>query len=131
MNSRHLVPLGVTLALFAAACSSDTDPTSSVDDGAPTTVTAPADSLAAPPAEEITLVAYDSFPDADTSLNEALATFTDQTGIAVDILIAGDTGTMLSKASLTVGNPEGDVMFGIDNTYLFARPRRRRLRAAG
>lgn len=66
----------------------------------------------------ITLVAYDSFPDADTSLNDALATFTEQTGITVDVLIAGDTGTMVSKASLTVGNPEGDVIFGIDNTFL-------------
>jgi thiamine transport system substrate-binding protein len=33
-------------------------------------------------------------------------------------LIAGDTGTMLSKAVLTAGNPEGDVMWGIDNTFL-------------
>ena len=32
--------------------------------------------------------------------------------------MAGDTGTMLSKASLTAGNPEGDVMWGIDNTFL-------------
>ena len=68
--------------------------------------------------ETITLVAYDSFPDADTSLNEALASFTATTGIGVDILRAGDTGTMLSKASLTAGNPEGDVMWGIDDSLL-------------
>ena len=66
----------------------------------------------------LTLVTYDSFPEADTSLNDALATFTDETGIDVEILVAGDTGTMLSKAALTVGNPEGDVMFGVDNTFL-------------
>ena len=66
----------------------------------------------------ITLVAYDSFPEADTALNDALASFTDETGIEVDLLIAGDTGTMLSKASLTAGNPEGDVMWGVDNTFL-------------
>ncbi len=48
----------------------------------------------------------------------ALADFTAETGIAVEILIAGDTGTMLSKATLTAGNPEGDVMWGVDNTFL-------------
>lgn len=69
-------------------------------------------------ADTVTLVAYDSFPEADTSLNEALTEFTDQTGITVELVIAGDTGTMLSKASLTAGNPEGDVMWGIDNTLL-------------
>jgi hypothetical protein len=68
--------------------------------------------------ETITLVTYDSFPEGDTSLNDALAEFTADTGIDVEILVAGDTGTMLSKASLTAGNPEGDVMWGIDNTLL-------------
>jgi thiamine transport system substrate-binding protein len=69
-------------------------------------------------AESITLVAYDSFPEAETSLNDALAAFSDETGIDVEILVAGDTGTMLSKASLIAGNPEGDVMWGIDNSLL-------------
>jgi thiamine transport system substrate-binding protein len=68
--------------------------------------------------DTVTLVAYDSFPETDTTLNGALAEFTAATGIDVDVLIAGDTGTMLSKASLTAGNPEGDVMWGIDNTFL-------------
>ncbi len=66
----------------------------------------------------ITLVAYDSFPEADTSLNAALDEFTSATGIGVDLLIAGDTGTMLAKAALAAGNPEGDVMWGVDNTLL-------------
>ena len=51
-------------------------------------------------------------------MNDALAEFTADTGIDVEILVAGDTGTMLSKASLTAGNPEGDVMWGVDNTFL-------------
>lgn len=68
----------------------------------------------------ITLVAYDSFPKDGTPLNEALQTFTDDTGISVDIVTAGDTGTMVSKAVLTAGNPEGDVMWGVDNTFLSA-----------
>ena len=66
----------------------------------------------------LTLVTYDSFPAADTSLNAALATFTEQTGIGVTLAVAGDAGTMVSKAALTAGNPEGDVMWGVDNTLL-------------
>jgi len=68
--------------------------------------------------DELTLVTYSSFPASDTDLNDALATFTDQTGIEVTILNAGDTGTMVTKAVLASGNPEGDVMWGVDNTLL-------------
>lgn len=66
----------------------------------------------------ITLVAYDSFPTKDTPLNAALDEFTKDTGITVKIATAGDTGTMVTKAALTAGNPEGDVMWGVDNTFL-------------
>ena len=68
----------------------------------------------------ITLVAYDSFPTEKTSLNTALDEFTKATGIEVKIAIAGDAGTMVTKATLTAGNPEGDVMWGVDNTLLSA-----------
>lgn len=64
------------------------------------------------------LVTYDSFPSDGTPLNDALSTFSAETGIAVEIVVAGDTGTMVSKAVLSSGNPEGDVMWGIDNTLL-------------
>ncbi|MET0663807.1 MAG: thiamine ABC transporter substrate-binding protein [Ilumatobacteraceae bacterium] len=81
------------LALTAAACSDD-EP------------------------DAVTLVVYDSFPTADTPINDALEAFTADTGIDVEILVAGDTGEMVSKAALTAGNPEGDVMWGVDNTFL-------------
>lgn len=64
------------------------------------------------------LVTYDSFPSEGTTLNDALAGFTTETGIAVEIVAAGDAGTMISKAVLTAGNPEGDVLWGVDNTLL-------------
>ena len=51
-------------------------------------------------------------------LTEVLADFTAETGIDVEVVNAGDTGTMVPKAVLTAGNPEGDVMFGVDNTFL-------------
>lgn len=65
-------------------------------------------------ATEITLVAYDSF----TPPEEIFNSFTEQTGVTVKVITAGDTGTMVSKAILTAGNPEGDVMWGVDNTFL-------------
>jgi oligopeptide/dipeptide ABC transporter ATP-binding protein len=81
--------------------------------------TAPAGSapVGSAPAQ-ITLVTYDSFPQSGTSLNDAIAAFTERTGITVEILSAGDTGTMISKAVLTSGNPEGDVLWGVDQTSL-------------
>lgn len=137
----HRVFVGLAaLATITAACAGsddpgNTDPSNSAstntnaDESSPqTAASTPITDVPATAAAEtnhadndvasITLVAYDSFPEEGTSLNDALSLFTDETGIAVDVLIAGDTGTMLSKASLTVGNPEGDVMFGIDNTFL-------------
>lgn len=82
--------------------------------GAVVAVSACSDDAAESP-EAITLVVYDSWTDA---LDESLAGFTEDTGVAVEVLRAGDTGTMVSKAVLTAGNPEGDVMFGVDNTFL-------------
>ena len=74
-------------------------------------------SSSGPPAA-ITLIAYDSFPTKDTALNAALDDFTASTGIKVTIATAGDTGTMFTKAKLTAGNPEGDVMWGVDSPQL-------------
>jgi thiamine transport system substrate-binding protein len=108
----------VALSLVLGACGTD-DGAGAGDDTA--TAPAPADTGAPGPSDlpgSVTLVAYDSFPEGDTTLNDALDAFTDDTGIDVELLIAGDTGTMLSKAVLTAGNPEGDVMWGIDNTFL-------------
>lgn len=64
--------------------------------------------------DEITLVAYDSF----TPQEGIFDAFTARTGATVKVVTAGDTGTMVAKAILTAGNPEGDVMWGIDNTFL-------------
>ncbi|MEM8618467.1 MAG: thiamine ABC transporter substrate-binding protein [Actinomycetota bacterium] len=114
-------------ALIAASCSDDdSDTTTEADDSSTAstdvastdTPTTESTAESSTDATTITLVTYDSFPTADTSLNDALATFTADTGIDVEILVAGDTGTMVSKAALTAGNPEGDVMWGVDNTFL-------------
>ncbi len=87
----------ITIAIILSGCSNSNNSTS---------------------AKTLTLVAYDSFPDKDTSLNEALKDFEKETGIKVKIANAGDSGAMLSKAILTAGNPEGDVIWGIDNASI-------------
>lgn len=77
------------------------------------------ESTAAPPPVpstlgSVTLVTHDSF-----SLSEAvLAEFTDQTGYTVRILAPGDAGSMLNQSILTAGDPLGDVIFGVDTTFL-------------
>ena len=116
----RVIAAGAVL-VAAAACSSeggsnDDSAGGTVATGQPPTVPSPDGTVGT--GETITLVTYDSFPDGDTSLNDALAAFTAETGIGVDLLLAGDAGTMLAKASLTAGNPEGDVMWGVDNTLL-------------
>lgn len=69
---------------------------------------------AAPGPVTVTLLAYDSYEPSPGLFDD----FTARTGIEVAIARAGDAGEMVSKAVLTAGNPEGDVMWGVDNTLL-------------
>lgn len=62
----------------------------------------------------LTLIAYNSFIPPEGAFDA----FTEETGITVQIALSGDTGEMVAKASLTSGNPEGDVMWGVDNTFI-------------
>lgn len=125
----------ITAGLLTAACGSDDsaapsteaappteEPSETTDTATPGTASPDTEPIATDgePVEQavdITLVAYESFP-TEGPIVEQFDAFTAQTGIGVDILIAGDTGTMISKAELTAGNPEGDVMWGIDNSFL-------------
>lgn len=84
----------IGLALIAAACGNEAGETP----------------------DSLTLVAHDSFADAVT--DETFQAFTDETGIEVDVLAAGDAGGMVTQAALTAGNPIADVMFGVDDTFL-------------
>jgi len=86
-----------SLFLFAAACSSSS-PTTSTD--------------ATP--NEVTLLAYDAFIPKEGIFDA----FTATTGAKVKIVTGGDSGTLVSTAILTAGTPEGDVLWGLDNTLL-------------
>jgi thiamine transport system substrate-binding protein len=60
------------------------------------------------------LIAHDSF----TPSEGVIESFTAATGINVDVLRSGDVGTLVTKAVVASGNPEADVLWGIDNTFL-------------
>lgn len=72
--------------------------------------------VAAADTEGVTLklVTHDSFAVSDGVFDE----FTAETGIEVELVQGGDAGTAVSQAVLTAGNPVGDVLFGVDNTFL-------------
>jgi thiamine transport system substrate-binding protein len=63
---------------------------------------------------DVVLVTHDSFA---MSQNVKQA-FEDETGLKLRILKAGDAGEVVTRALLTAGNPEGDVLFGVDNNLL-------------
>lgn len=108
-TTRWLTTVAVTAALTLTGCSSSSsssDTTSATDSS--TTASATAGS------RTVRLVAYDSFtPPADV-LNK----FTADTGISIEVLLKGDTGTMLNTAIIAKDQPFADVMWGIDSTFL-------------
>lgn len=83
--------------LVLAACGGDEDTGAGGEGGEPRTVR---------------LLTYDSF----ALPEEAAAAFTERTGAEIEVVANGDSGSMLAGALLAAGNPEADVIFGIDNT---------------
>ncbi len=49
---------------------------------------------------------------------EVLAEFTRESGLHVDVVKSGDAGVLVNQAILRKDHPSGDVLFGIDNTFL-------------
>ncbi len=76
-----------------------------------------ADDSTTEPPETLTLIAHDSFAGVAQETG-AFDPFTADTGIAVEILAAGDAGSMVNQAILTKDNPLADVLFGVDDTFL-------------
>lgn len=86
--------VGLAIGLGVSACST-------VERGRPEKIT-------------LRLLAHDSF----TPTEGIFDSFTDRTGIGVDIVRGGDAGTLVTKAVLASGNPEADVLWGLDNTLM-------------
>jgi thiamine transport system substrate-binding protein len=63
---------------------------------------------------EVVLVTHDSF----AISKEVKAAFEEESGLTLRILQGGDANEMLNRALLTAGDPQGDVIFGIDDSVL-------------
>jgi thiamine transport system substrate-binding protein len=92
------------LALMAA-CSSGSAGTGA----GPTGPTA-----SAPTSGTVRLLTHDSFV-VSASL---ISAFEKATGMTLEVVTAGDAGTMVAGAVLAAGAPTADVMFGVDNTLV-------------
>ena len=64
-------------------------------------------------ATRVTLVAHDSFAISD----ESIAEFQESSGFELEIIRAGDAGSLTNRLVLTKNSPIADVVFGIDNTF--------------
>jgi thiamine transport system substrate-binding protein len=64
--------------------------------------------------DEVVLVTHDSF----AVSKPVLRAFERESGLSVRILQAGDAGLALNRALLTKDAPEGDVLFGVDDSLL-------------
>ena len=64
-------------------------------------------------ATKVTLVAHDSFAISD----ESIAEFQEDSGFELEIIRAGDAGSLTNRLVLTKDSPIADVVFGIDNTF--------------
>jgi thiamine transport system substrate-binding protein len=64
--------------------------------------------------ETVNLLTHSSFATSKGVLEE----FTNETGYKVKIVQPGDAGLMVNQAILRKDNPIGDLMYGIDNTFL-------------
>lgn len=62
----------------------------------------------------VTLVSHDSWAVSKNVLKD----FEKKSGYKVRVLKDGDAGQAVNKAILTKDNPQGDVLFGVDNTLL-------------
>ncbi len=89
----------VALILATTACGGDEE-SSGPDDGGN--------------ADKVVLVTYSGY----TLPEEAAAEFTRETGIEIEVLATDDAGAALGRAILAAGDPEGDLFFGVDTTFL-------------
>lgn len=95
------------LSVSLASCST------TGDSGSDTSSASSSGGSSAPKQTTVRLVTHDSF----VAPKELLAQFTKETGYQVQVLASGDAGKLANSVVLAKGNPTGDVVFGIDNTF--------------
>jgi thiamine transport system substrate-binding protein len=119
-RTTRLAATALATTLLLAACGTDDDPTddTATEEDAEETEedaeVADDDAAAADGDVTLRLLTHDSFDVTE----EVLASFTEETGIDVEVVPSGDAGTVVNQAILTADAPQGDLLFGVDTTFL-------------
>jgi len=101
----------VAVALATGGCSVSTK---TDDNGAGhDTATASAGAGSAPRIKDVVLVTHDSW----NLPKKLVAQWEQRTGYHLVVRASGDAGKLTNKLVLTQGDPDGDVAFGVDNTF--------------
>ncbi|WGL52859.1 thiamine ABC transporter substrate-binding protein [Nocardioides sp. BP30] len=112
MRTHALATVGIAVLLATTACS-----VSSKDDtgpaGTPSHQGVTTGASAAPRIRDVVLVTHDSW----NLPKKLVAQWEQQTGYHLVVRASGDAGKLTNKLVLTQGNPDGDVSFGVDNTF--------------
>lgn len=121
--ARRVAALLVTVVLAACGPGADRSPAptpspaaSAAAPATPAGTGAPSGpaGIGSPVTSELVLMTHDSFAVSD----DVLAEFEQLAGIDVQILRAGDAGSMVNQAILARSAPLADVLYGVDNTFL-------------
>ena len=140
IRSTAILTIGVVLVLLLVACGSDT--------AVPQATSAPPKTTAAPPPKATPVPAAKATPvpapkatpvpapkatiaptpepgtlvvltnDSFDIGKEIIAQFEESNNASVTIQKAGSSGQVLNRAILEKGNPSGDLLYGVDNTFL-------------
>jgi len=95
IRSNILLPALVLTAVFIAACGSISEPEQDQE-------------------RVLTIMTHDSFSISEHLLED----FQAENNVEVRFLKSGDTGTTVNKAILSKDKPLGDVLYGVDNSFL-------------
>ena len=116
IRSTAILAIVAALILLVMACGSDTAlPEATSSPPKATAVPAPkATAVPTPAPGSLVVLTNDSF---DIG-KEIIAQFEKDNNASVTIQKAGSSGQVLNRAILEKGNPSGDLLYGVDNTFL-------------
>ena len=131
IRSTAILAMGAVLILLLAACGSDTAVPQATSAPVPKATAVPAPKATAVPAPKATAVSAPkatATPEPSTLVvltndsfdigEDIIAQFEEINNASVTIQKAGSSGQVLNRAILEKGNPSGDLLYGVDNTFL-------------
>ena len=131
IRSTAILAMGAVLILLIAACGSDTAVPQATSAPVPKATSAPVPKATSAPVPKATAVPAPkatATPEPSTLVvltndsfdigEEIIAQFEEINNASVTIQKAGSSGQVLNRAILEKGNPSGDLLYGVDNTFL-------------